>query len=128
GSQIAYWTGPDDPLPLRNGTGRIFVVDVATSTTHQLRPDFAAAVDPVWSPDGKSILFLGLKDAADVLHTSDWWVTPVAGGTAVQCHVFLTMTGGDLNPFAWRANRVYLNGDAPNWGGKRAGVVTIDPR
>jgi Tol biopolymer transport system component len=126
GSRIAYWTGPDDPFPLRKGMGQMFVFDLATSTARQLRGDFAAAVHPVWSPDGKNILFLGLKNPADVLHTYDWWITPVAGGTAVQCHV-LTRTGF-FDPFAWRANRVYFSGAIHGWDGVRAGTVTIDPQ
>ena len=128
GTQIAYWTGPDDPLPLRKGMGQMFVFDLATLTARQLREDFAAAVHPVWSPDGKSILFLGLKDPTDVLHTYDWWITPVAGGTAVQCHVLGPEGKGFFDPFAWRANRVYLSGEMEGWGGTRAGVVTIAPQ
>jgi Tol biopolymer transport system component len=126
GSRIAYWTGPENPFPLRKGMGQMFVFDLATSTTRPLREDFAAAVDPVWSPDGKNILFVGLRDPADVPHTYDWWITPVAGGTAVQCH----MLGphGIFYPFAWRANRAYWSGLSPNWDGRRNGVVTIDPR
>jgi len=126
GSQIAYWTGPDDPFPLRLGMGQIFVYDLLTSTTRQLREDFAAAVDPVWSPDGRSILFLGLKDPADVLHTYDWWIAPVTGGTAVQCRVLTR--NGFFDPFAWRANRVYFSGAIQGWDGVRAGIVTIDPQ
>src|ERR1017187_3638792 len=126
GSKIAYWTGPDEPVPLRAGKGQMFVFDLATSTTRQLREDFAAAVHPVWSPDGKSILFLGLRDPADVLHTYDWWITPVIGGTAVQCHVLSSK--GFFDPFAWRANRVYFSGEMDSWAGTRVGVVTIDPR
>jgi serine/threonine protein kinase len=127
GSRIAYWTGPEQPFPLRKGTGRMFLFDLATSITRQLRQDFAAAVHPVWSPDGKSILFLGLKDPADSLHSYDWWITPVIGGTAVQCHVFGNR-GFFFDPFAWRGNRVYFSGGGLSWGGARAGVVTIDPR
>lgn len=120
GSKIAYWIGPDDH------TGEMFVFDLATSTTRRLRQDFAAAVHPVWSPDGKSILFLGLKDAADMVHSYDWWITPVVGGTAVQCHVL--RGNGFFDPFAWRGNLVYFSGGMLSWGGARAGVVTIDPR
>ncbi len=126
GSKIAYWTGPDEPVPLRAGKGQMFVFDLATSTTRQLREDFAAAVHPVWSPDGKSILFLGLRDPADVPHTYDWWITPVSGGTAVQCHVLSPK--GFFDPFAWRGNHVYLSGEMDSWGGTRVGVVTIAPR
>jgi len=126
GSQIAYWTGPDDPFPLRKGMGQMFVFDLATSTTRQLREDFAAAVHPVWSPDGKSVLFIGLRDAADVLHTYDWWITPVTGGTAARCHMF--NGSGFSDPFAWRDDRVYFSGEMLNWAGPRTGVVTIDPR
>ena len=121
GSKIAYWTGIDNPLPLRSGTGRIFIFDLATSTTRPLREDFAADIDPVWSPDGNDLLFLGLKDAGDLIHTYDWWVTPLAGGQAVQCHV--STTDEIFYPFAWRANQVYLRG----WEG-RVGVVTLDSR
>ena len=126
GSKIVYWTGPDNPFPLRKGMGQMYIFDLATSTARQLREDFAAAVHPVWSPDGKYILFIGLKDAADVAHTYDWWVTPVVGETAVQCHMF---TGkGDFDPFAWQGDRVYFSGQLLNWPRTRAGVVTISPR
>jgi Tol biopolymer transport system component len=125
GSKIAYWTGPDDPLPLREGMGQIFVFDLATLTTRRLREDFAAAVHPVWSPDGKSILFLGLRDRSDVSHTYDWWITPVVGGAAMQCHV-LTRTGF-FDPFAWRGDRVYSSGQIQGWDVTKVGVVTIDP-
>jgi Tol biopolymer transport system component len=126
GSKIAYWTGPENPFPLRKGMGQIFVFDLATSTVRQLREDFAAAVHPVWSPDGKNILFIGLKDAADVAHTYDWWITAVTGGTAVQCHM---LTGnGDFDPFAWRGNRVYFSEQLLNSPRTRAGVVTIVSR
>ncbi len=126
GSKIAYWTGPDNPFPLRKGVGQMFVYDLATSTTRQLREDFAAAVHPVWSPDGQSLLFLGLRDAGDVAHTYDWWVTPVSGGTAVQCH--LLSSSGFFDPFAWRDNRVYLRGEVQGWSSDGAGVVTLDRR
>ncbi len=126
GSRIAYWTGPNNPFPLRNGMGELFVFDLATSTNRRIRDDFPAAAHPIWSPDGKDLLFLGLKDPADVVHTSDWWITPLAGGKAAPCHV---IGKGFFDPFVWRGNRVYFSGEgAQNWSGPRVGFVTIDPR
>jgi Tol biopolymer transport system component len=126
GTKIAYWTGPDNPFPLRKGMGQMFVYDLATSTTRQLREDFAAAVHPVWSPDGQSILFLGLKDAEDVANTYNWWITPVLGGTPVRCPVISSKEFFD--PFAWRGNRVYARGEVQSWSSAGVGVVTLDQR
>ena len=81
GSKIAYWTGPAEPLPLRNGSAHAFVLDLATSAVRRLRPDFAASAHPVWNPDGTHIGFLGLKDARNTA-TYNWWITPAMEGPA----------------------------------------------
>ena len=107
GSKIAYWAGRDNPIPLRSGTGHIFIFDLVTATARPLREDFAAGIDPVWSPDGSNLLFLGLKDAADVIHTYDWWVAPLTGGKAVQCQ---STKDEIFYPFAWHGNQVFLRG------------------
>lgn len=107
GSKVVYWTGPADPLPLRNGIAHAFVLDLATSSVHRLRPDFAASAHPIWSPDGSHIGFLGLKDAHD-LNSFNWWVTPADGASAaMKCPIV-----GDyfsVDPFAWRGDRLYFN-------------------
>jgi eukaryotic-like serine/threonine-protein kinase len=104
GTKVLYWTGPADPFPMRNGFGKIFVLDLSTSTTRQIRPDFTAAAHPVWSPDGKKILFVGAKETT--ARGFDWWITPANGGAAIPCPV---MPEGVLfDPFTWRGNRVYF--------------------
>jgi Tol biopolymer transport system component/predicted Ser/Thr protein kinase len=113
GTKVAYWTGLAHPFPLKAGSGRIFILELATSTTRQLRADFAAAVDPVWSPDGKKILFVGAKGASD---PEAWWIASLNDKPAVLCSV---MPVGDLfDPFAWQSDRVYFE-----WDG--AGPTTI---
>ncbi len=106
GSKIAYWAGIAQPFPLRAGNGKVFIFDLATSAVRELRPDFAAGVHPVWSPDGKRILFFGLKDANN-FNTGDWWIAPVDGGAPVRCPT-MPSDGSILDPFAWRGDRVYF--------------------
>jgi len=107
GSKIAYWTGPTDPLPLRNGSAQAFILDLATSATRRFRPDFAAAAHPVWNPDGAHIGFLGLKDAHNP-DTYNWWIAPAEGTLpAVKCAIVGEYFS--VIPFAWRGDRVYFN-------------------
>lgn len=123
GSKIAYWTGPAGPLPLRDGVAHAYILDLATSATRRLRPDFAASTHPVWSPDGTHLVFIGLKDAKD-LDTFNWWITAADGlSPAVFCPVL-----GDyysLDPFAWRGGRVYFTRNDVRI---TIGEVQIDPK
>ncbi len=104
GKRIAYWTGPADPFPLHPGIGKIFVLDLATNTTHQIRSDFTAAVQPVWSPDGSRILFQGTRDSTNGVWP--WWITPLDGGSPVACPVI--PPGHRFDPFAWQGKWVYF--------------------
>lgn len=123
GSKIAYWTGVASPFPLRAGSGKVFIFDLATSTARELRPDFAAAVHPVWSPDGKQVLFLGLKSANDKAFY--WWIAPVNGGAPVLCHA-MAPDGGMMDPFVWRRDRIYYA--SPMQDIVIIGEVRIDPK
>ena len=113
GSKIAYWTGLEKPFPLRAGNGKSFILDLATMTTRQVRPDFAAAVHPVWSPDGKQILFMGIRDPGEIV--TNWWITPLEGGTALLCPASAS-SGPLLDPFVWRGDRVYFKSATPEVG------------
>src|SRR5438876_807266 len=60
GSRIAYWVGR-----MLGGSrvlgGRIFVVPANGGEPVELARGFATAKYPIWSPDGRSILFFGAK-------------------------------------------------------------------
>lgn len=106
GTKVAYWAGLANPFPLKAGGGKMFILDLATSTVHQIRADFAAAVHPVWSPDGKQILFVGVKGATDA---EAWWITSLNDNPAVLCSA---MPLGDLfDPFAWQGDHAYFEWD-----------------
>ncbi len=87
GRLIAYWT-------LKAG-GEIYVVPSAGGQPTQLQPDFSA-VQPIWTPDGKHLLFCGYPTPQD---SPDWWVTPLdPGAEAVKTGVFEVLFRQGLSP------------------------------
>jgi Tol biopolymer transport system component len=88
GSRIAYWVGNIGGDPSVPGTSKIYVVEVSTSgplgAPRQAAADFAAVRYPVWSPDGKALLFWGIRTSKEgVIAGGDWWVAPLDGSAPV---------------------------------------------
>ena len=85
GSQVAYWIGDPNvayPVP---GSGTVWVVPVAGGQPRQVGPNFTAARCPIWSPDGKRLLFIGYtSQKAYESSAADWWVAPINGGRPVS--------------------------------------------
>ena len=69
------------------------------------------ARSPVWSPDGKHLLFLGNRETNDN-DKADWWMTPLDGGPAALTGIHPALEKYGLapspdslfNPAAWAAN------------------------
>ncbi len=123
GKKIAYWAGPAHPLPLRDGIAHAYILDLSSSTSRRLRPDFSASMHPVWSPDGAHIVFLGLKDPKDK-DSFDWWITALDGSPAIFCPMIGEYFSFD--PFAWRGDHVYFTRDDNDR--IKIGEVRIDPK
>lgn len=101
--RVAYWTGEGGAVSLNIPGGmRMYIVDSSGGAPKQLRPDFAAAALPTWTPDGEHLLFLGNPDASK-RETADWWVTPLDSGSAVKTGVFPALRRakltGDIEDF-----------------------------
>jgi serine/threonine protein kinase len=80
GSRIAFWVSSHVWY-----MGQIFTVSVEGGTARRLQPDFASALNPIWSADSTKLLFNGVRDPKDVpVDAFDWWISPVDGGTAVR--------------------------------------------
>ena len=87
GEWIAYGVGWSSNGVLLSGRNecRIYIVPAGGGTPRQLRTDFAGAAFPVWTPDGKHLLFLGNRDEKLPANENiDWWVTPLDTGPAVK--------------------------------------------
>jgi len=123
GKWIAYWVGADVigyhtnfPSP---GTARMYIVPSAGGQPREVRPEFASAAYPIWTRDGKHLLFLGNHDRSVVVEPTDaqapearsvdWWVTPVEGGSAIPTGVNavlrnLGLSSVSQSPETWSEN------------------------
>lgn len=86
GKWVAYWVGSLEGSNLSvPNLCRMYVVSSSGGTPKRLRPDFTAAVDPIWSQDGLYLLFLGNRDEKLSPEESlDWWVTPLDSGPPIK--------------------------------------------
>jgi Tol biopolymer transport system component len=85
GTWIAYSAGTTRLHPSTPGSSHMFMVPAHGGTPIQVQPKFLSAFHPIWSPDGKHLLFLGRPDnSRPPREELDWWVAPIEGGAAIK--------------------------------------------
>ena len=133
GKWIAYWVGSLGIGHLTGrGSGTIYVVPSNGGPPQEVQPQFAAARYPVWSPDGKWILFVGSREPTSNVtpelrhYEGDWFVASFEGRNAQETGVFpllkqehLLPPLGTLQtaPSEWRGDRIIFaaaSGDSTN--------------
>jgi serine/threonine protein kinase/Tol biopolymer transport system component len=113
GTRISYWTGDFRGSPSApGGSSAAFVVPLAGGTPMRLLSDFVIARDPVWSPDGQSVLMLGRRDrTSPIADAFDWWWVPLHGGSPMKTGV-LDLPGlraAEPAPGDWTASGVLFS-------------------
>ena len=78
GRWIAYWSGD----PLAPDDGAVWVIASSGGAPVRIQPDFADARHPVWSPDGKRVLFAGRAADGRRGWGGDWYAAPFDNGSA----------------------------------------------
>jgi eukaryotic-like serine/threonine-protein kinase len=78
GAWVAYSVGG----PRQSAT--LHVVPSNGGSSKQLDVGLPWALAPVWSPDGRRILFVGNKDPIGAAPPYDWWIAPREGGEPVS--------------------------------------------
>jgi Tol biopolymer transport system component len=75
GSQIAYWTGAGVTA---STPSQIYIVPAAGGASREAQSALKYARHPLWTADGKHLLFWGMSERG-----SDWWVVdlPVEGAS-----------------------------------------------
>jgi eukaryotic-like serine/threonine-protein kinase len=108
GSTIAYVV-----TPALVTMGKMYLIGAKAGTPRRFQPDFnvtpcgpRCSSPPVWSPDGKYILFDGSREGDP--KSRDWWIAPVAGGnpTRVMAPAFAGQSVIRIT-VAWRGKYVY---------------------
>ncbi|MDH4196610.1 MAG: serine/threonine-protein kinase [Candidatus Aminicenantes bacterium] len=111
GSLISYVTIPASGDPQRR---QMFLVSSDGRSPRPFHPDFliqeaVKGAMPVWSPDGKHMIFLGRRIADP--RSSDWWVAPVEGGEPVRTHAVENLGQAPMVtqfPVGWAGDDIYF--------------------
>jgi len=82
GQRVAYWVGKS------LAESSVYVVPVSGGSPQKLETNATFARDPVWSPDGEHILFVGTDETRlAALDTWDGWVASAEGGEARRTRI-----------------------------------------
>jgi Tol biopolymer transport system component/DNA-binding winged helix-turn-helix (wHTH) protein len=96
GTQVVYWVGAPGVAAAVPGSGSVWVVPALGGTPRRVGANLSAARNPVWSPNGKHLLFVG-HNSAEAFDDSgiDWWVSSANGEGAVRsgAHQALVQAG-----------------------------------
>jgi eukaryotic-like serine/threonine-protein kinase len=99
GTRIAFWTGPWlAGAGARERGYSVFVVPANGGLPTRVADGFWTARDPVWAPDGQSLLFFGRKTADDSPSGGfDWWWAPLDGREPVPTGAYQIMARHGLS-------------------------------
>ena len=127
GSKVAYWTGSEGVADTIPGHTSVWVVPATGGQPQRVAPNLTAARAPIWSPDGKRLLFVGYTSAKLYDDASlDWWLAAVDGSDRVKTGLHTSLIRAGLPagsnfpvPSCWSAdtNTVFFSistGDAQN--------------
>jgi serine/threonine protein kinase/Tol biopolymer transport system component len=117
GKRIAYWAGAWRG-PASTTASALFVVSLAGGEPQRLAGNLRSARAPVWSPDGRSLVFLGRSDRnAPVAESFDWWWVRLDGSSAVKVGLLPVLSKGfiDLAPSSWSGGEVLFSDSQDVW-------------
>ena len=118
GRNVAYWVGDYDATV---ASGQIFVASLADGSSERLATNFKDARSPVWSSDGRHILFTGCRAGEQSMSScSEWWVTSLDGKEETNTGALSLLRREQVEPKdeigGWYGDMVLFNGgQGPAW-------------
>ena len=114
GQWIAYSTNNTDL-----SKSKVFVVPVAGGSPRRVGEDIVLGLEPVWSPDGRSLLITG-EDAVGDRNTRNYWLAPVEGGKSQKTGIAAFLTQYKILPprfnADWRGQTLLFTEGLTVWG------------
>jgi Tol biopolymer transport system component len=111
GSEIVYWIGERDPgLP----SAESYVIRPDGSGRRRIAADFADARNPIWSGDGRLILFEGCRNTPPPMTSCvDWWTVNASRNDPLQSGAMPLLRAHAVerqsSPEAWLDGRVLIS-------------------
>jgi len=120
----------DFPASLDWNLTKMFLVSPQGGAVVPFQPDFVCTTPfagPVWSPDGKYVLFLGRQ--AGKPSPSDWWIAPLDGSPPVSTGAVkaLGLAGSWTFPCDWAGDDVYFVSGGTTLEGVNLLKIRIEP-
>jgi eukaryotic-like serine/threonine-protein kinase len=110
GQRLVYWTGDtNESVP----SGRVYETSVRGGPATRLASDFVDARQPIWSADGRFILFSGCRSPGPLLACSDWWVMSANGVRFFKTGAMPLLHGRQILPrdtVGWQGEHVIFGG------------------
>ncbi|HTF66618.1 MAG TPA: protein kinase [Edaphobacter sp.] len=112
GRNIAYWVGDPD---VTIASGKLYVLSLSGGPSVRIASDFKDARLPLWSSDGRSILFSGCRAGQQPMPAcSDWWITSLDGKKVHNTRALAHLIQEKIYPVgaigAWHGNAVLFSG------------------
>jgi eukaryotic-like serine/threonine-protein kinase len=112
---VGYWPGYG-ALP-----SEIYMVASGGGPPKRFRPEFPVAGYPIWSPDGKLLIFSAVRDRKAPQETLDWWIAAPEGDEAIRTGALAVFEHQGLQepptPAAWVGTSILFSarlGDGTN--------------
>jgi eukaryotic-like serine/threonine-protein kinase len=113
GSSILFWVGDIDPsVP----SGKLYLLHLGEGPPARIAGSFRDARLPLWSNDGRLILFSACRDAETPMPAcSDWWVMSTDGTVLQDTHALALLSNNQIVAWegtinAWYNNHLLLSG------------------